>query len=101
MFATVELGVAAGTSALPGGVSIPESAVLMDGAERIVFVATAPSTFERRVVVMAPLGSRSDVPPADRRVLVTSGLAAGEDVVTTGAFTLKSELAKAAFAEDE
>lgn len=101
MFATVELGVAAGTSALPRGVSIPESAVLMDGAQRVVFVATAPRTFERRVVVIVPLGSLDNVTPANRRVLVTSGLAVGEDVVTTGAFTLKSELAKAAFAEDE
>lgn len=111
MFATVELGVAAGTSALPDGarheersdvvVSIPESAVLMDGARRIVFVQVAPHTFERRAVDIMPLGSQEDVAPVDRRVLVTSGLQAGEAVVTTGAFTLKSEIAKAAFAEDE
>ena len=101
MFATVELGRASGTGAAPGGVVIPESAVLMDGDARIVFVAAGPHTFQRREVLIAPFGSVADVAPADRRVLVTAGLEAGELVVTAGAFTLKSELAKAAFADVE
>jgi RND family efflux transporter MFP subunit len=101
MFATVELGVVAGGTALPTGVSIPEAAVLMDGPGRIVFVATGERTFERREVQLQPIGSPEAPSQSERRILVTHGLDAGERVVVRGAFTLKSELGKAAFGEDE
>ena len=98
MFAAVQLQVpvsaagAARTSA-PAVLSIPGSAVVTDGATRYVFVEVAPRTFERRVIEAAPLGDGS-------RLAVRSGLAAGERVVSKGAFTLKSDLGKAAFGDE-
>lgn len=101
MFATVELGVVAGGASLPTGVSIPESAVLTDGTVRIVFVEAGERSFVRREVTVQAIGSPDAPSQQRRRLLVTAGLDAGERVVVTGAFTLKSELSKAAFAEEE
>ena len=103
MFATVRLAVASNTmtslrtpaegeSAL---LTIPESAVVTDGDKRYVFVQTAPRTFERREVQTAPLAPPGSSLVNSAFVLVRGGLRAGEQVVTRGAFTLKSELAKA------
>ena len=94
MFASVHLsgmsgGVPAAASA--SGLRIPASAVVTDGSERYVFVEVGPRTYERREVQVAP-GSGD-------QVAVTGGLAADERVVTKGAFTLKSELGKAAFGD--
>jgi len=99
MFATVVLHVR--LAAEPGAerpLSVPASAVVTDGDARYVFVQVAPLTFERRAVELALSAGGAR---AGTRVVVLSGLAPGERVVTRGAFTLKSELAKAAFAEDE
>ena len=94
MFASVHLpGMSGGApaAASASGLTIPTSAVVTDGAERYVFVEVGPRTYERREVQVAP-GSGD-------QVAVTAGLTAGERVVTKGAFTLKSELGKAAFGD--
>lgn len=109
MFATVRLEVrhqpitrdvgAAAERAAPL-LTVPGTAVVVDGEKRYAFVEVAPRTFERRelqVVSLAPAGSSE---PATTRVGVRSGLAAGERVVVNGAFTLKSELGKAGLSHD-
>lgn len=88
MFASVRLESATGGGRVTRPV-VPESAVIVDGAERYVFVEVAPRTFERRAVDVQSSGGGE--------LIVHSGLAAGERVVTEGAFTLKSELAKGEF----
>lgn len=92
MFASVSLGVP-GASAGPATLTVPSSAVVTDGAERYVFVEIGPRSYERREVEVAPA--------ANGRVTIMTGLSAGERVVIRGAFTLKSELGKAEFGEDE
>jgi RND family efflux transporter MFP subunit len=94
MFANVTLTVPGDPSI--SGVRIPEAAVLVDGTDRIVFVRLGPARYARRAVLLAdePTG-------AGGFVIVTAGLAASDSVVVRGAFTLKSELAKAALAEDD
>lgn len=97
MFAAVKLQLPVGAEnagAAPATLTIPSSALVTDGATRSVFVEVGPRTFERRAVEVASLGSQSD------RVVVRSGLAAGERVVSDGAFTLKSEMAKASLGHD-
>ena len=108
MFATVRLTVASNT--VPGlrtagegetvMLTIPESAVVTDGDKRFVFVQTAPRTFERREVQTSPVAPPGSSMVNSAFVLVRSGLRAGERVVTRGAFTLKSELAKAGLGHD-
>ena len=98
MFATVELqvpvdAVGASRSSSPAVLAIPASAVVTDGATRYVFVEVGPRTYERRVVETALLNGGG-------RLAVRSGLLPGERVVTRGAFTLKSELGKAAFGDE-
>ena len=78
-----------------------ETALVTDGDARYLFVEVAPRTFERRAVTVAPLAPPGSAAPPGGRVVVRTGLASGERVVIRGAFTLKSELAKAALAEDE
>ena len=92
MFATVRLGAFADAPRVTRPV-VPEAAVVTDGAERYVFVEVEPGAFERRAVEVEPLG--------DGEVVVLSGLSAGERVVTEGAFTLKSELAKGEFGDHD
>ena len=104
MFASVRFQVSAPALAEgPGGrvVTIPETALVTDGEGRFVFVEVASRTFERRAVVVAPLAPPGAGGPSGGRVVVRSGVAAGERVVVQGAFTLKSELAKAALGEGE
>ena len=104
MFATVRFHVAApvlGSGAKGLVVTIPETALVTDGDARYLFVEVAPRTFERRAVTVAPLAPPGSAAPPGGRVVVRTGLASGERVVIRGAFTLKSELAKAALAEDE
>lgn len=69
-----------------GSLVVPAAAVQRDGAESIVFVATAPRRFERREVQVG----RS----AGDRVEILQGVAEGEQVVVDGAFILKSEAAR-------
>lgn len=108
MFATVRLAVASTT--MPGLrtaaegettlLTIPESAVVTDGDRRYVFVQTAPRTFERREVQTSPVAPPGSSMVNSAFLVVRSGLRAGERVVTRGAFTLKSELAKAGLGHD-
>lgn len=98
MFATVELRIPVGDAEADVGSSssvlaIPASAVVTDGGTRYVFIEVAPRTYERRVVTTASLNGSG-------RLAVLSGLSAGERVVIRGAFTLKSELGKAAFGDE-
>jgi multidrug efflux pump subunit AcrA (membrane-fusion protein) len=108
MFASVRIAVPAtaypelramGDSAREVVVTIPESAVVTDGERRYVFVQTAPFTFERREVQVAPLAPAGSSVASSAFVLVRGGLKPGERVVSRGAFTLKSELAKAGLGE--
>jgi cobalt-zinc-cadmium efflux system membrane fusion protein len=68
------------------GPSVPTSAVIGVGGRDSVFVQVAPGTYEVRAV---ELGDSSD-----GSAEVVSGLDVGEEVVTEGAFFLKSTLLK-------
>lgn len=63
---------------------IPSAALQEIDEQPVVFVQTGEDTFEKRVVRIGP-AQRDSVPVLD-------GLKAGERVVTTGAFMLKSKL---------
>ena len=69
------------------GLAIPADAVQVVEGRPSVFVEVTPGTYAARPVRTEPL--------ADGRVQVFSGLAAGDRLVVDGAFTLRSELAKA------
>jgi RND family efflux transporter MFP subunit len=64
------------------GVAAPVEAVVREGTRSFVFVRQKDGTFDRRAV---ELGAADD-----RRVLVTSGLAEGEDVAVAGAAALQT-----------
>jgi cobalt-zinc-cadmium efflux system membrane fusion protein len=66
--------------------ALPEEAVLMDGAERYVFVQVSPDRFNRREVEIGRIFGKS--------LEVTAGVKPGETVAVKGAFILKSELKK-------
>lgn len=70
--------------------TIPAPAIQRQGDQSFVFVAGDKNVFRRRDV---SLGSRTR-----ETVEVVRGLKAGETVVTSGAFALRSELEKSAFA---
>jgi Cu(I)/Ag(I) efflux system membrane fusion protein len=78
MYANAELKIDYGRR-----LSIPQEAVLDSGAEQVVFVALEGGYFESRKV---QLGDR-----VDDRVIVLSGLKAGEKIVTSGNFLIDSE----------
>jgi RND family efflux transporter MFP subunit len=101
MFATVrlELPTATAASGMTTVVTIPESAVLSEGDQRFVFVEVAPRTFEKREVEVASLEAPGASQALTNRVIARSGLRPGERVAVRGAFTLKSELGKAALGE--
>jgi multidrug efflux pump subunit AcrA (membrane-fusion protein) len=61
-------------------VLVPSSAVVRDGADAVVFVQNMPGHFQRRPVRLGRQGKD--------RVEITSGLFAGEEVVTTSALLL-------------
>lgn len=114
MFATVQLDVSVrdavdatrtpdrGTPREVGAVlTIPETAIVTDGERRFVFVEVGLRTYERRDVRVAPLSPAGSTVSRAVRVAVRDGLRVGERVVVSGAFTLKSELAKASLSDDE
>lgn len=74
--------VAVGSSQV--GVVVPRDALQRVGEEDVVFVARAPLAYEARVVTVAVR--------ATREVQLAAGVTAGERVVTTGGFALKTEL---------
>ena len=110
MFATVRLQVRAtaltqqtGAGAERGTpmLTIPETAVVTDGEARYVFVEVGPRTYERRSVQVVSLAPPGSTRPAGNRVGIRSGIAAGDRVVVSGAFVLKSELAKGALGDHD
>ncbi|MCC7003072.1 MAG: efflux RND transporter periplasmic adaptor subunit [Gemmatimonadaceae bacterium] len=98
MFAAVNLR-GGGTSTVPA-LTIPATSVVADGSALYVFVEVGPRTYERRPVELAP-GVVAGAGPAGGRVSVVSGLDADDRVVVRGAFTLKSELAKATLVDED
>ena len=65
---------------------VPREALQWDGCCNLVFVRHSDQLYEPRKV---KLGYETD-----RFYLVDSGLRAGEEVVTTGSFLLKTEIMK-------
>ncbi len=103
MFATVRLDVPSASGVGAGAqpiLTIPESAIVTDGERRFVFVETGPRAYERREVRTAPLSAPGSATQRTALVSVQDGLRAGERVVVRGAFTLKSELAKAGLSDE-
>lgn len=88
MFADVEII----TTRLEKVLFIPDRALQTEGENQIVFVALDGNRFEKRVV---KLGLEQD-----GRVQLLAGVKAGEQVVTTGSFILKSELLKSEMEAD-
>jgi len=91
MFARVRLTdphTEGGKGARRQALAVPASAVQRQGKKHIAFVTLGDRRFGRRGVVLGV--------QADGYVEVRSGIKAGEEVVTRGAFILKSELAKGA-----
>ena len=88
MFADVEIV----TTMLDKVLLISDSALETDGENQIVFVALAGNQFEKRIVKLGQEQSG--------RVQILDGVKAGENVVTTGGFILKSELLKGQLGED-
>lgn len=72
---------------------VPLAAVQRDGQQEIVFLPEGPAKYRRQTVVTKPLDT------ADL-LEVVQGLEPGQQVVTTGAFLLYSELVKDRIAED-
>ncbi len=104
MFAKVQLQIpasrASSAAAAEAPMVIPAGAVVSDVDQRYVFVEMAPYTYERRVVELAANDARFAGVGA-RDVVIHGGVRSGERIVVEGAFTLKSELAKSGFAEEE
>jgi len=66
---------------LEAALALPTEAVLIkDGRQTVVYVQTAPGTYSRRPVVVAQ--------PVEGKVLVASGISAGDQVVVQGALLL-------------
>ena len=88
MFADVEIV----TTILDHVLLIPDSALETEGENQIVFVALDSSKFEKRVVKLGLEQSG--------RVQILGGVKAGESIVTTGGFILKSEMLKGQLGEE-
>lgn len=86
-YVQVRVPVAAARDAL----AVPESAVVTHEGQNFVFVQETPTSY-RRVNVTTGVA-------ADGKVEVLEGLRAGESLVTSGAFQLKSELLLGEMAE--
>jgi cobalt-zinc-cadmium efflux system membrane fusion protein len=69
----------------PAALVVPADALQSDGKSQFVFVRLSPVSFEVRTVTP---GLR------DGNFIEIDGIRAGEEVVTTGSFALKSELQK-------
>ncbi len=92
MFATVTLNTTDRETV--DALTIPFDAIIVSGDERYVFVEVGPRLYERRAVQLLATVT-AGIGPLSRRVAVLSGITAADRVVVRGAFTLKSELAKA------
>jgi Cu(I)/Ag(I) efflux system membrane fusion protein/cobalt-zinc-cadmium efflux system membrane fusion protein len=80
MYANVQIA----TEAVKGALAIPGDAVLRSGQGAVVFVARGDGKFDPRPVTTGATGD-------DGFVQIRSGLAAGEQVVTSAQFMLDSE----------
>ncbi|MCB9492234.1 MAG: efflux RND transporter periplasmic adaptor subunit [Dehalococcoidia bacterium] len=90
MFATVELE---GTSGVAHQrVVVPSTAVQRDGDRSVVFVKTGEHEYAQHIVKLGLETAGS--------VEIEEGVAAGDEVITTGSFVLKSELRKGEMGED-
>jgi membrane fusion protein, heavy metal efflux system len=87
MYATVEI--AAGASGQ--GIFIPQSAIQQVEGKNVVFVRQSAERFEPRPVQTGLT--------MDGHIEITLGLKPGEQIVTSGSFTLKSHLMKGSLAE--
>lgn len=81
------------TDSRQAAILIPEAAVVHEGAQDLVFVRTGAGRFEARQVDLA-----AD-PNGGAQVEVLAGIEAGEEVVVTGTFTLKSYARKGELGE--
>ncbi len=68
----------------PASLYAPRSAVLMAGTNSVVYVETEPGRFEIRPVTLGPI--------LKDRVVILSGLKAGEQVATAGNFLIDSQM---------
>ena len=89
MFADVEIV----TTVQENVLVIADTALQTNGEEQIAFVMLDEGKFEKRTVKTGM--------EQHGRVQVLEGIKAGEKVVTTGSFILKSELLKAALADED
>jgi membrane fusion protein, copper/silver efflux system len=80
MYATVVIGTGSGGKAV---VTVPDSAVLDDGATQVVFVERGIGRYQPRRITTGRHG--------DGTVEVTSGIAAGDKVVVAANFLIDSE----------
>jgi membrane fusion protein, copper/silver efflux system len=69
---------------------VPESSVIDTGKRKIVYVKVGDNSYEQREVSVAGSGSSSDA-KGESLVEITSGIQAGEAVVTSGAFLIDAE----------
>jgi cobalt-zinc-cadmium efflux system membrane fusion protein len=69
----------------PQALAVPSAALQADGSAALLFVRLSETTFEARHVQMGL---------QEGDLVEISGVRAGEEVVTTGSFVLKSELLK-------
>ena len=88
MFADVRI-VGAVTGA---AITAPHDAVQDVEGKSVVFIQTSATRFTPRPIVAGP--------EANGRIQIASGLKAGDQMVTSGAFVLKSELLKSRMAEE-
>lgn len=68
----------------PASLYVPRSAVLMAGANSVVYVETEPGRFEIRPVTVGPI--------LRDKVVILDGLQAGERVATAGNFLIDSQM---------
>lgn len=68
----------------PSSLFVPRSALLMAGANSVVYVETESGRFEIRPVTLGPI--------LRDRVVILSGLAEGESVATAGNFLIDSQM---------
>ncbi len=88
MYATMEIRGAA----TPSTLAVPREAVQDINGEKVVFVAQADNSFEKKVV---EIGREQG-----ERIEILNGLQSGQRVVTKGGFFLKTELLKGSLQEE-
>ncbi len=88
MYATMQISGGTTTSTL----AVPREAVQDINGEKVVFLALADNSFEKKVVEIGrEIGDKIEI---------TNGLQSGQRVVTKGGFFLKTELLKGALEEE-